>query len=106
MNGKAKARANGTTGFSDDAKRKLREERRAARGTGSIADWSSCDAGLLRELLGLVAGCGFALMVGYTRDRGAYTIRVVGDDAAEPVYVRATEEIDTALQDLIFIYGG
>jgi len=106
MNGKAKARANGTTGLSDDAKRKLREERRAARGTGSVADWSSCDPNLLREFITLVGDAGFAAMCGYTRDRGAYTIRVIGDDAAEPVYVRATEEIDTALQDLIFIYGG
>jgi hypothetical protein len=106
MNGKAKAGANGASKLSDDAKRKLREERRAARGTGSIADWSSCDEGLLRELLALVAGSGFAFMAGYTRDRGAYTLRVIGDDAAEPIYVRATEEIDTALQDLIFIYGG
>lgn len=104
MNGKGKADENGTTGLSTEDKRKLREQRRANRGAGAVADWTSCDGGLLRSLVAAVSESGFALMLGFTRDRGAYTIRVVGDEDAEPVYVRSTEEVDTALQGLLYIY--
>jgi len=99
---KSKASANGSTG--DAARAKQREERRRNRGTGSVCDWSSADSGLLREAIQRVTDCGFAITFGYTRDKGSYTIRVIGDDNAEPIYVRSTESVDTTLQEIVYIY--
>lgn len=104
VNGKEpKSSANGTTG---DAARKAQiEARRANRGIGAVCDWSGADSGLIREVITLIARNGYAVTFGYTQDVGSYTIRIIGDENAKPIYVRATEEIDVALRELIYIYG-
>jgi len=98
----AKVSANGTSG--NASKEAQRKARRNNRGTGAVCDWTGADSGLLRQAIGLVADAGFAITFGYTRDKGSYTVRIIGDPDAEPIYVRATEAVDVALQDIIYIY--
>jgi hypothetical protein len=101
-NGKGKVST--ATVVSGDEQRRIRAERRKQKGQFGVADWGSADASKLLRAIERVSGSGFAFMCGYTRDRGSYTIRVVGDEDAEPVYVRATEEIDLALDGIAEIY--
>lgn len=84
----------------DASKAEQIKERRNRRGTGDFADWDGCDSDKLRAAVGAVTRHGYALMLGYTRDAGAYTIRIVGLDGVEPDYVRPTEDIDVYLTAL------
>jgi len=74
--------------------------RRAARGNGEKADWGSVDSGKLRTAVASITRCGYGVILGYTRDEGAYTILVVGLENAKPEYVRPTEDIDLFLEAL------
>jgi len=88
----------------DAVKPEQKNTRNTRRGGGEVADWSSVDAGLLREALSNVTRHGYALMFGYTQNGSAYTCRVVGDANAEPDYIRPTEDINVYLQALAFDY--
>ncbi len=75
--------------------------RRRSRGTGSTADWGSADSDLIRDALQKVTAAGYALTLGYTRDAGAYYVRIVGLADAQAEYIRATEDIDLYLRGLV-----
>lgn len=85
---------------SEDAVSVQRAARRKHRGNGTVSDWSSCDSGKLRTAIANVSDKGFAVMLGYTRDRGSYTIRIVGGDEQDADYIRASEDIDYYLECL------
>lgn len=76
--------------------------RRKSRGTGEVADWSACDAGRLRTAVANVTRNGYAILIGYTREQGAYTVRIVGLEGVDPDYIRPTEDIDLYLEGLAF----
>lgn len=76
--------------------------RRARRGSGEVADWSAADCGALRTAIATITKRGYAVLLGYTRDKGAYTVRIYGVDGMEPEYVRPTEDIDLYLAGLAF----
>jgi len=86
------------------AKAEQRQVRNTRRGDGENADWSSVDAGKLRQALSNVTKHGYALMLGYTQNGSAYTVRVIGDESAQADYVRPTEDIDVYLTALAFDY--
>lgn len=79
--------------------------RRKNRGNGEIADWENVNSDRLFRALCCVTARGFGIQFGYTRDGGAYSIRIVG--ASEPItdYVRPTEDMDTYLNSLIEDFG-
>jgi len=99
---KEKVGANGTA--RNAAKAEQRDVRNTRRGGGESADWGSVDAGKLREALSNVTRHGYALMLGYTQNGSAYTVRVIGDESAQADYVRPTEDIDVYLTALAFDY--
>jgi hypothetical protein len=74
--------------------------RRRARGTGEIADWGGADGDALRSAVANVTKHGYALLIGYTRERGAYTVRVIGLEGVDAEYIRPTEDIDLYLTGL------
>lgn len=74
--------------------------RRQARGTGEVADWGAVDAHRLRTAIANIAKHGYAVLIGYTRERGAYTVRVVGLEGVDPDYIRPTEDVDLYLDGL------
>lgn len=93
-----------------DEKEKLalqqRLERRKNRGSAEPADWHVADAGLLREAIECVTRRGGAIQFGYTRDVGAFAIRMVGFGDPTTEYVRPTEDIDLFLRGIIEDFGG
>lgn len=90
-----------TTGTARDATKEQQIlNRRKARGSGEIADWGSVDGALLQQCVERVTKHGYALLVGYTRDQGAYTVRVVGLENVDADYIRPTEDINLYLTGL------
>lgn len=70
-----------------------------------VADWGSVAPGLLAEAIAVVSNRKCAIQFGYTRDGGAYYIRVVGDGEPYNEFVRPTEDIEKHLQGLILDFG-
>lgn len=95
---KRETTANGTARNAQTAEQLI--QRRKNRGSEDIADWGGCDAGKLRDAVANVTRHGYALLIGYTRQQGAYTVRIVGLEGVEPDYIRPTEDIDLYLTGL------
>ena len=86
----------------DAGKSEQRRFRRQKRGTGlDGADWGSVDAEIVLRTIEVIASTGCASMWGYTRDGGAYSIRIVGDGEPYNEYVRPTENVEKFLNELI-----
>lgn len=85
----------------DNAKtqRSIRNRNRGKAENG--ADWGEASADLIAQAIALVARAKCAIMFGYTRDGGAFSIRIVGDGEPYNEYVRPTEDIDLYLTGLI-----
>jgi hypothetical protein len=73
------------------------------RGTGiDGADWGEASADLVAKAVIVVSRMGCAIQFSYTRDQGAYCIRIVGDgESPYNEYCRPTEDIDLYLTGLI-----
>jgi len=81
--------------------------RRKNRGNDfDVADWDSVPAELLRSVIAAVTGRNCAVQFGYTRDGGAYVIRIVGDGEPYNEYVRPTEDVAVYLQGLQEDFAG
>ena len=80
--------------------------RRRNRGNPAVelADWGSVEPSLLLGVVSCITRWGFAVQFGYTRDGGAYVVRVVGDGEPFNEYVRPTEDIDLYLRGLLEDY--
>jgi hypothetical protein len=91
------------------ATKKAREEnaevnrriRNRNRGAAEEADWSSVDGEKLKEVIAAIAKHNCAVQFGYTRDKGAYVIRIVGDGEPYNEFVRPSEDIDLYLEGLL-----
>jgi len=86
----------------EDAKGKNKTIRGKNRGQGTDkADWAGVKAQLLFELVCAVTSRDCALQFGYSRDGGAYCLRIVGDGDPYNEYVRPTEDVELHLQGII-----
>lgn len=83
---------------SNEAQRKTRRQN---RGSGDVADWASVNAEQLHAAITAVTARGCALQLGYTRDGGAYSFRIVGDGEPYVEYVRPTEDMALYLDGLV-----
>lgn len=91
-----------TTTARDNGRAEGRRFRRKNRGTGlSGADWGEVDSEIVLQTISVIASTGCASMWGYTRDGGAYSIRIVGDGEPYNEYVRPTEDVEKFLSELI-----
>jgi len=81
--------------------------RRRNRGSDDVehADWSGVNPALLAGTIGHITKHGFAVQFGYTRDGGAYVVRIVGDGEPFNEYVRPTEDVELYLSGLIEDYA-
>lgn len=94
-----------TTAARDATKPAQRASRRAHRHTGVVADWGAASPEVLHRAIANVTSHGFGISLGYTKDGGALTIRVFGDDTFEPEYVRGSEDLDLYLTGLAEDYA-
>lgn len=81
------------TGYRD----RQRRIRQANRGNVEVANWRDADNTLIVRLVLAVTRLGFAVQFGYTRDGGAFAVRIVGDGEPFTEFVRPTEDIDLFL---------
>lgn len=87
-------------GQSTDAKREAAKTanktiRNKNRGKGGeTADWASIKPEVILEVIASVTSRNCALQFGYTRDGGAYCLRIVGDGDAYNEYIRPTEDVE------------
>lgn len=65
------------------------------------ADWGTVSPQALQDLIGVVTGTGAAILLGYSRDRGAYRILIMDDDGKMPVWIPCTTDVDQAVEDLV-----
>ena len=87
--------ANGAARAARDATSAAQKSiRRANRGNADVCDYDSIDAALLHRAIVAVSKRGCAIQFGYTRDGGAYSIRIVGDGDPYNEYVRPTEDVE------------
>lgn len=68
------------------------------------ADWGEADAGLLHQLIQVIAAMGGAARFGYSRDGGAFSIGVYGDGEPYTEYVGGSGDIDYHLRGFIETY--
>jgi len=70
-------------------------------GKGEVqAEWGMVSPTALQSLIDVVTGTGAAILLGYSRDRGAYRILIMDDDGKFPVWVPCTTDVDQAIEDL------
>lgn len=78
-----------------EAKEENKRIRSRNRGEGGdTADWASIKPQVLADVIQAVSLRGCAIQFGYTRDGGAYCIRIVGDGEAYNEYMRPTEDVE------------
>lgn len=105
LDGKAKSSRSKEEERSDE-RRQQNETRRRNRGASDPADWGTADAAKILAVICALAGRGGAVQFGYTRDGGAFTVRILGD-GKDPYneYIRPTEDIDLYLDGLLADFG-
>lgn len=82
----------------------LGKSRGLGRGRGKAADWASANATLLLRAVETASCNGGALLFGYTRDLGAYSVRIYGDGDPYTVVIAPSNDIDITLQDIIDLF--
>lgn len=91
-----------------DARRVKAEKKRMGRlaaftaathSTG--ADWSSCDAELLKDVVVLITNMGGAVILGMSRDQGAHSLTLMLDGNRKSLWFDGDAELDDKLQEVI-----
>lgn len=65
------------------------------------ADWASVEPQLLADAIAAVSSRKCAIQFGYTRDGGAYYVRIVGDSDPYNEFIRPTEDIEKHIQSIV-----
>lgn len=91
-----------STASRDSAKEDAKRIRNKNRGkNGDTADYAAVKPEILAQLVAAVTSRECAIQFGYTRDGGAYCLRIVGDGEPYNEYVRPTEDVENYLQGMI-----
>lgn len=90
---------------SSKGKEETGTRRRSSHRSSNVADWATCDSGLLQTAIASIAGMGGAVRLGYTRDGGAYSIGIYGDGDPFTEYLSPNDDLDEFLRGLIRDYG-
>jgi len=77
-----------------------RASRRRNRGSVETANWAGVAPATVVRAIAAVAGTGGAIRFGYTRDKGAFAIGIIGDGEPYSEYVRLSEDIELYLSSL------
>jgi len=65
------------------------------------ADWSSCDAELLKEVVVLITDLGGAVIIGMSRDQGAHSMTLMLDDTRKSLWFDGDADLDEKLQEVV-----
>ncbi len=75
-----------------------RKQRKKNRGNDVTTDWEQVDSTLIVRLIATVANIKGTTTFGYTRDGGAYYINYYVNGESDKVYIRPTEDVDSAIE--------
>lgn len=76
------------------------------RVTSDVADWANADPDLVISLIRTVTSQGGAVRFGYTSDGGAYALGLYGDGDPYTEYIRPSEDLNTALKEILNAWAG
>lgn len=65
------------------------------------ADWKQCDSAAIGDLVAYVADLGGAVLLGYSRDGGAYRVVIFDEDDQLKKWVPCTTDITEAMWNLL-----
>jgi hypothetical protein len=96
----------------NDAERSRKEDRKNARNEskqkryGSSqpkgeADWSAVNSQLIASAITAITRSGGALQFGYTRDGGAFALRIYDNGDVYPIYLPHVDDIEGVLHEII-----
>lgn len=86
--------ATSNPGNSTGSPERIRRQRSADRAT---CDYAELPADVLHRVLCAITARGCAVQFGYTRDGGAFAIRIVGDGEPYTEFIKPTEDVNAAL---------
>jgi len=75
-----------------------RKERRENRGNSEPADWDGVDPAIVLRLIATIANLKGTITFGYTKDGGAYYVNYYVGGESDRVYIRPTEDVDSAIE--------
>src|SRR5512143_1038330 len=81
-------------GTSNGSPERIRRQRPSDRAT---CDYAEVSAELLHRVLCAITARGCAVQFGYTRDGGAFAVRIVGDGDPYTEFIKPTEDVSAAL---------
>ncbi len=67
----------------------------------SGADWSTCDAALLKDVVVLITNLGGAVIIGMSRDQGAHSMTLMLDEVRKSLWFDGDADLDEKLQEVI-----
>lgn len=67
---------------------------------GTLADWDRAEGEAIRVLVSTVCSQGGAVLLGYSRDRGAYRVIIMDDDDKITEWIPCTTDLNEALYNL------
>lgn len=67
----------------------------------SGADWSACDAELLKEVVVLITDLGGAVIVGMSKDMSSHSLTLMLDKVRKSVWLAGDADLNEGLQDVI-----
>ena len=85
------------TSGSGDTPVRIRRERGENR---TSCDYSEVPSDVLHRLLCAITARGCAVQFGYTRDGGAFAVRIVGDGEPYTEFIKPTEDVPAAITSL------
>lgn len=75
-------------------------------GADGKADWSLAEGEAIRHLVATVADQGGAVLLGYSRDQGAYRVIVMDGDEKFTEWIPCTTDVNEALYNLAGTLAG
>lgn len=80
---------------------KSKSKRRYQEASVRAADWREVNSELLKDCISTVTATGCAIRFGYSRDRGAFAIGIVGDGEPYTIWAGSIDELDIKMEKLM-----
>lgn len=80
---------------------KSKGKRRYNEGSAREVSWGDVDAATLREVVTAVTSTGCAIRLGYSRDKGAFAIGIVGDGEPYTIWAGSEDELAMKFEKLL-----
>lgn len=80
------------------------KKRRYSEQSTSTCDWGEASAEQIADLVTIVTATGCAIRFGYSRDRGAFAIGIIGDGDPYTVWAHGLDQLDIKIHSLMVAF--